>query len=156
MSKINEAYKSVRQFNAIAGNLGPQTQQELLEGIYNQINFIYEELNETSDALNNEDAKELLDGACDLFVTVAGLMQKLEAAGMNVKEALLRVCYNNMDKFPLAMYAKPQMCPEGAKAEERMGYTVYIRESDGKVMKPTTFQSVDIEDCVVDIFQEAI
>jgi hypothetical protein len=161
---IQQAYDDVKKFNSIAGNLSNVTPKS----INSQLDFIHEELCEASAALGHEacdcgqeeatpDAVELLDGACDLFVTVAGLMQKLEAAGFNVQEALKRVNENNLSKFPeckgYCLYVDPSLCPEGAEQHlTQYGRVVFKREHDGKIMKPTNFVTVDIADCVPEDF----
>ena len=152
-TNIQAAYEATRKFNEIAGNLEDNSP----ERINFQLDLINEELVETAAATGHEgcdcgqeaaapNAIELLDGACDLFVTVAGLMQKLEAAGFNVEEALKRVCDNNMAKFPLAVEL-PSTCPEGSDVSlSSCGkHIIYKRNSDGKVTKPTNFVSVDLE-----------
>lgn len=161
-TNIAAAYQQVAKFNEIAGNLGDVT----LASINAQLDFINEELCETSAAMGHEscdcgqeeaapDAIELLDGACDLFVTVAGLMQKLECAGFDVEGALKRVCENNLDKFPtIEEFDKnPDMCPLGAEPIPTIyNRVVFKRVPDGKVMKPTTYTAVNIDDCVPEDF----
>ncbi len=112
---IQEAYKNVKLFNQIASNLDNVTP----ESVDNQLSFIFEELTEGIEAVergltprsewtNYDDENldeydpdvELLDAACDMFVTVAGLMQKLESAGFDVAGALKKVNENNLSKFP--------------------------------------------------------
>lgn len=145
-TNIQDAYESVRKFNLIAGNMeGVDT-----KSVASQIDFIKEELEETYSAnFLGIDAVELLDGACDLFVTVSGLMQKLEAAGFNVEEALARVCENNLSKLPDSYTAGKvglSIIPEGAIAHAtKYGRMVFKRAIDGKVMKPTNFVPVNLE-----------
>jgi NTP pyrophosphatase (non-canonical NTP hydrolase) len=141
-NNIQDAYDSVRKFNSIAGNLQAVTPHSIAA----QIDFITEERNETFDAVLQGDAIELLDGACDLFVTVAGLMQKLDAAGFDVEEALKRVCENNLSKFPVINdYTHEGIRPEGSEdTVSECGHVVFKRNSDGKVMKPTNFVPVNI------------
>lgn len=143
-TNIQDAYAATRKFNLIAGNLAGVTP----ESIYVQLNFIREELDEAYGATEDSDTVELLDGACDLFVTVAGLIQKLEAAGFNVEEALARVCENNLSKFPTPQQmAQPGTAkvPDGAQLHSTVyGHFVYKRITDGKVMKPTNFVSVNL------------
>lgn len=150
-TNIAAAYQQVARFNEIAGNLKRYHNEADLDSIGNQIDYIKEELEETFDAFVEGDAVELLDGACDLFVTVAGLLQKLELNGMKVEEALARVNENNLDKFPtIEEFEKhPDMCPcNGVPEDGLFGRVVFKREYDGKVMKPTTYTAVNIDDCV--------
>lgn len=154
-TNIAAAYQEVKKFNEIAGNLALQYNEADMDSIGNQLDFIREELEETTEAFIHDDAVELLDGACDLFVTVAGLLQKLELNGMKVEEALARVNENNLDKFPtLEEFEKnPAMCPpNGEPIDGLFGRVVFKREYDGKVLKPTTYTAVNIEDCVPEGF----
>ena len=91
-------YNQVKKFNTVAGQLENVTKQSLAL----QMELIQEEYLELVQAFDDEDDEEYLDATADLFVTVAGLMQKLEAAGFNVEEAMNRVAENNLDKFPLS------------------------------------------------------
>lgn len=153
---IQQAYDDVKKFNSIAGNLTKYGVQGINhKKIDDQIEFIYEELAETSEASLYGNSVELLDGACDLFVTVAGLLQKLEVNGFNVQEALKRVNDNNLSKFPkIAEYeANPEICPPNGEPQiAEDDRVVFKREYDGKVMKPTNFVAVDIADCVPEGF----
>lgn len=155
-TNIQTAYEQIRKANLIAGQLTPTNDENTLDGIEMQINILFEELKETYDAFTEQDVVELLDGACDIFVVAAGLLQKLEAAGMNVEKALARVCANNISKFPLESDYRNnlELKPEGAVVSESpYGHVVFKRPSDGKYLKPTNFVSVDLKSCVTtDLF----
>jgi hypothetical protein len=140
---IKVAYAEVREFNDIAGNLTNVT----VESIDNQLGFIFEELTETIDGLEAGDKVELLDGACDLFVTVAGLLQKLEAAGYNVAHALGRVNANNLSKFPKVGELFPYN-PEFSLTLNEKYQRVVLKDGNGKVRKPDNFVAVDLSDLV--------
>ena len=155
MNNIQIAYEQVRKFNQIAGNLNGAD----LDGIAHQIEFIDSELDEAWAGYQEQDMVEVVDGACDLFVTVAGLMQRLEAAGVNIEKALARVNENNLSKFPTTHVHENDatLQPEDTDVVfTDYGHVVYKRKHDGKVMKPTNFVSVDITSCVpTDLFVEA-
>lgn len=154
-TNIAAAYQQVAKFNEIAGNLKRYHNEADLDSISNQLDFIEEELEETIQAFVHGDAVEVLDGACDLFVTVAGLLQKLELNGMKVEEALARVNENNLSKFATVeeFDKHPDMCPPNAvPTEGAFNRVVFKREYDGKVMKPTTYTAVNIVDCVPEDF----
>lgn len=140
---IKVAYAEVREFNDIAGNLTNAT----VESIDNQLGFIFEELTETIDGLEAGDKVELLDGACDLFVTVAGLLQKLEAAGYNVAHALGRVNANNLSKFPKVGELFPYNPDFNLTLNEKY-QRVVLKDGNGKVRKPDNFVAVDLSDLV--------
>lgn len=140
---IKVAYNEVAEFNDIAGNLTNVT----LESVDAQLGFIFEELTETIDGLESGNMVELLDGACDLFVTVGGLLQKLEAMGFNVAHGLGRVNANNLSKFPKlgAAYRNP----EGFTATLNEKYQrIVLKDGNGKVRKPGDFVPVDLSDLV--------
>jgi hypothetical protein len=142
---IQEAYKNVKLFNQIASNLDSVTP----ESIDSQLSFIYEELVEGIDALEAGDDIELLDSACDLFVTVAGLMQKLEAAGFDVAGALKKVNENNLAKYvpydvrlPIDFYAPANTFPI---IDDVHNVIIFKDKETGKIKKPTNFVPVNLK-----------
>lgn len=171
---IQEAYKNVFLFNSIAGNLDNVTP----ESVDNQLSFVYEELCETIDAVESgmhpeysyregfttpdyNAEVELIDGVCDLFVTVAGLMQKLEVVGFDVSGALKKVNDNNLQKFPpieFAVIQRPTLYkvtnkklpdfqpPNTTKeSDDRFGVWVFKDIETGKIRKPTNFIPVNLK-----------
>lgn len=159
---IKVAYEQILKANIIAGNITNEFHEKTVDGILSQIEFCIEETEETYDAFQNNDAVELLDGACDMFVTVCGLLQRLEAAGFNVQKALARVNENNLSKFPseFDFQQNPDKQPEGTEVHTSpYGHVVFKRHFDGKYMKPTDFRPVDLVSCVPEDFfgvQEAV
>jgi hypothetical protein len=176
---IREAYKNVKLFNQIASNLDNVTP----DSINCQLSFIFEELSETIEAVergiypegryddDNKDPNynpevELTDGVCDLFVTVAGLMQKLECAGFDVSGALKKVNENNLSKFPSGdlptVNYNPlserivnkfklendieNIQPPNTIKEYNSQYSVYVfkDKETGKIRKPTNFVPVNL------------
>ncbi len=139
-------YNQVKKFNSVAGNLDNVTP----ESVSNQLSFIYEELVETIDALEAGDDEELLDGCADLFVTVSGLMQKLDAAGFKVAEAIARVNENNLSKFN----STGNFQPSNTNAVYNKQYDLYsfLDKETGKIRKPTNFISVDLDGLYVEGF----
>lgn len=167
---IQEAYKNVFLFNSIAGNLDNVTP----ESIDNQMSFVFEELTEGIDAVergltprsewttfdDNENLDEydpeveLLDSACDLFVTVAGLMQKLEVAGFDVAGALKKVNANNLSKFSPIYWKDKQTKPYDisiqppntyANINTRFECVVFKDIDTHKIKKPTNFVPVNLK-----------
>lgn len=161
---IAEAFDNVFKFNDVA----MQFDQPKLSGINLQLDLIWEEFametlpafekgcNAVEDRLGsveeNRYAKELLDGAVDTFVVVAGLLQKLQHHGMDVNRALLRVTENNLEKFT-------------KKAEyiwaEKQGYEVVwneqhsvfsYRDANGKLRKSPEYKSVELTDLIPSSF----
>ena len=132
-------YNQVKKFNSVAGNLDNVTP----ESVSNQLSFIYEELVETIDALEAGDDRELLDGCADLLVTVMGLMQKLDAAGFDVGQAIARVNENNLHKFNSTGNFQPPNT--NAVYNKQYGLFSFLHKETGKIMKPTNFLSVDLD-----------
>ena len=153
---IQQAYSEVELFNNIAGNLDNVTPDSLS----NQLSFVFEELTETIDALESGDDKEFIDGLADIFVTVAGLLQKSEKAGYDVAEAIKRVNLNNLSKFPPAEYVQVTLPnlngavdtkiygnvqPPDTTKEFNSQYSVMVfKDANGKVKKPLDFVPVDL------------
>jgi hypothetical protein len=159
---IQEAYKNVKLFNAIAGNLDNVTP----DSVNNQLSFIFEELSETIEAVergiypegryddDNKDPDynpevELTDGVCDLFVTVAGLMQKMEAAGFDVSGALKKVNENNLAKYvqhdvrnDLMEFAPANTFPI---IDDVHSVIIFKDKETGKIRKPTNFVPVNLK-----------
>jgi len=141
---IQEAYKNVKLFNQIASNLDNVTP----ESIDNQISFIWEEMCEAIDAVEAKDEVELLDATCDVFVTVTGLMQKLEVAGFDVSGALKKVNENNLQKFPEYDVRKDvnELAPPNTRTIIDGNHCVLVfKDKDtGKIRKPTNFVPVNL------------
>lgn len=134
-----EAINKIRLFNEVGHELSKKTKSELADKIELQMHLIDEELTETFVADCDED---FLDGICDVFVTVVGLLQQAEHFGFDVEKALNAVGDNNLSKFV-----------KGVVTDVTEGHSVYydeknnlsiIKNQDGKIMKPATFQKVDL------------
>lgn len=142
---VGQAYGSIYKFNDISGNLTNPDK----EAIALQLDLIQEEYIETVEAFDEDNQVEILDGACDMFVVVCGLLQKLEAQGYNVEEALARICENNMSKFPSITGNKENVWPPEFQSMFNKKYQVLVLKNKyGKIMKPTGFKPMDISDCV--------
>ena len=146
---IFTAYREAEKFNKVADNLVNVTP----DSISNQLSYIFSELTETIDGLEDADSVEVLDGCCDLFVTVAGLMQKLEAASFDVATALKRVNVNNMSKYIPANEAI-HYDPSFTKTLNEEYQVFVLRDENMKVRKPSNFKSVDLSDLVPEDFFE--
>lgn len=82
-------------FNEIADKDNVRTKQDLR----NQLNLIKEELNETIEALENEDYVNVVDGFCDVMVTTLGLGQQLSNLKVDIYGAMQSTAVNNHSKF---------------------------------------------------------
>ncbi len=141
--RISKAYSSVEKFNEIAGNL---TNVDA-ESINLQLSFIFEELSETIEAFENKNSRELIDGAADIFVTTAGLLQKLSILGFDVDKAIEKVCENNLSKFPDVGTAI-RFDGEFTSTLNEKHQVYVIKDKTGKIRKPADFIPVDLSDCV--------
>lgn len=150
-NEITAAWASIYDFNDIAENYNNVDEFS----IDNQISFIFSELTETITAFEAKDAVEVLDGACDVLVTTVGLLQKLEAAGFNVSEAIKRVNANNMSKY----------IPDGQSRQFDSEFTArlnpkhnvwVIRDNSRKIRKPNNFMPVSLTDLAPTDFFKAV
>ena len=140
---IEEAYKSVKDFNAIAGNL---TDVDDLS-IALQLDLIQEEYIEGVEAFDAGDKVELLDAAVDMWIVVSGLLHKLESQGYDTAKAIQKVTDNNMSKYIKAI--EKSIWPTEYKSMYNKEYGVIVlRNKDNKIMKPPGFKPVDLSDCV--------
>jgi len=148
---IEDRYWEVYAFNKIAGNIS-NVDANSLEA---QIKVVVEEVKELEKAYADKNAVELLDGVCDAFVTVVGLMQKMQAAGFDVGEAVECVCLNNLEKYPTEMLREDlgTYAEKGWDVLYNNEYDCYVlKDSNGKIRKPVGFVSVEISDLVPENF----
>ena len=148
---LNTIYDKTKAFNDIAGNSGKLDE----DGIRVQYKVIVEEVSEIGEGIDANDAKELLDGVIDSFVTLCGLATKLEALGYDMQTAAFDTCMNNLSKFPeseqvaidtVAMYAE-QGIQTSYYFNETYGKYV-ILDTNGKIRKPVGFVSNDLSHCI--------
>jgi hypothetical protein len=145
--QIDDHYWNVYAFNNIAGNLS-NVDANSLEA---QIKVVVEEVKELEKAYADKDAVGLLDGVCDAFVTVVGLMQKMQSAGFDVDKAIERVCINNLEKYPTQMLSSDldKYYQKGWDVLYNNEYDCYaLKDKNGKVRKPDGFVPVEISDLV--------
>lgn len=150
---IAEAYQQVELFNEIAGNFDNIT----IDSLDNQLSFVYEELVETIDALESKDDKEYIDGLADIFVTVAGLLQKSEKVGYNVSDAIRLVNINNLEKFPSSSADPTTTQPKNTTItfDSRFDVVVY-KDVNGKVKKPLDFVPVNLDGTYPDFLKGGV
>jgi len=148
-------YEDVYTFNEIAGVF--ESSDSPRKQIERAVKIFKEECNETIDAAKDLDSVELLDGVCDVFVTLSGLMQTMNRLGFNIEEALRRGCENNLEKFPsdeiLFSSRVPweAMQPNGTTHTHNKYYDVHVfKDKNSKVKKPVGFKPVDLHDLVPD------
>jgi len=146
-------YEDVYTFNEIAGVF--ESKDAPGKQIERAIKIFKEECFETIEAAKNEDSVELLDGVCDVFVTLSGLMQVMDNLGFNVQEALHRVCQNNLEKYPDGDKEVLAYQPINTAHTYNEWYDVHVfKDKNGKVKKPIGFKLVVLQDlCPQGIWQ---
>lgn len=144
---IQTAYQDVETFNDLAGNLTAVTDAS----VDHQASLVFEELSEVIEAIEAGDRPEILKEACDLFITVSGLLQKLVVQGYDVERALNRVNINNLAKFPKELsddqseYARE----EGYKVSFNTRHARFVlKDVAGKVRKPLGFTKAYVADLI--------
>lgn len=154
---IADFAESCYVFNEIAG----KDQAVSMLDMKKQLMLIQEEVQEIADGLINNDVVEVLDGVIDALVVTIGMMQKLEALGVNVEEAMERTSANNLSKFTrdiqvanesVKMYSSRS---ENVKMEYNQKYDVFVlKDANDKVRKPWDFVSNDLSCCVPENLQQ--
>ncbi|MNQ86566.1 hypothetical protein D3C85_1017640 [compost metagenome] len=158
---LNTHAASVKKFNSIAGNYNFNgTLLECWQMLRRQMDLIEEEVVvELIPAVRSEDSLEMLDGVCDAYVTLIGLMQMLEGLNFKVDEALEAVCANNSQKFTTS-YSYAALSKEALEDKEpEMQFhicdTTYegeiyytVKDQNGKIRKLKSHQRPDIEQFV--------
>lgn len=162
----------VKKFNELAGNLVNVTAEKLVA----QQKVIDEELSELNKAIVAKDKVEILDGWCDVVVTVYGkclmlndhkdinemfrlirlyqeivdLEMKLSTQGYKTFEAFQRVCDNNLLKFPLVSEKDKYQYDEGITltVSEVDSERLVPKDANGKVRKFKDFPKVDLTDLI--------
>lgn len=153
-------YEKIFLMNNLMGHQGrvPESEQFWTE-VRNQSERVVEEINETHDAIIDEDLQELIDGVADSVVTLIGLYQKLQLCGVDIDAAFDRICDNNLTKF----HRDPEEANLTAKYYQDQGVEVLVvhtalddgsqfysvvRKSDRKLLKPYNYEKVDLTDIV--------
>lgn len=120
-----------------------------------QTALLFEETQETVDAIKYGDMTELLDGAVDVFVILSKLLDMLEKAGFDVEGGIQQIIDNNQNKIFNSFY---EACEAKEKLEQRDDKEYYIetsvlnnlsfytvRRQDGKIAKPVGFVAVELD-----------
>jgi NTP pyrophosphatase (non-canonical NTP hydrolase) len=144
MESLWASYENIRTMNTITGNLSASAGIE--KGFDNkldsQLSFVFEELTEGIDALEQGDAHNFGKEVVDIWVTVCGLMQIAEAAGYDIEENMRYVDSNNLAKFPSEMPREvPEDCHRVVHNEEFNRFAILRR--DGKFLKPRGWKKID-------------
>lgn len=143
MRAILQGYAGTKTFNVVAGTLDKVDEVSIAL----QLNLFQEEYLETVQAFDDKDNVELLDGAVDMLIIAFGMIAKLEIAGFDVATAIDRVVANNSSKYT----RKDEAVAYNADYVSKLN-TVYnlivVKNKDGKIMKPSNFVPVVLNDLV--------
>lgn len=155
---VGQAYSSVRYANMIPNTLDKArncTNAEFVQLLKNQIKIIQSEVQETVDAIEANDALEVLDGGCDMLVTTMGFLQLLQERSQ-AREALLEVTANNLTKF-ISVFDpnKDQIVKDTVELYATKGIKVTpvvnkalnmiaFMDDNGKYKKPSTYKNVEL------------
>lgn len=142
----------VTRFNFVVGN-EPQLDC-FFEQVEKQAKYLLSEAQELLDAAQARDIKEVLDGHLDVRYVNEYIEDLLAAQSVKVKQAWAGVCDNNDTKFSTSYslisqtvdyYAEQGVACYIAEVDyEGVLYYTCRRSSDDKVMKPITFEAVDL------------
>lgn len=142
---VQESVSKIAQFNEIAGVFGLVNKASIAL----QLDLEQEEYLEQVKAFDENDDAEFLKESIDLFVVAVGNLIKLEAAGFNVAEAMVRVDNNNLSKFPPPDNITT-ILPKGYTQTYNEVYNVFVlKDENGKIRKPASYKKVDVSDCAV-------
>lgn len=142
MKEIKERYNEVQLFNDIAGNLSNVTHSSLVA----QAKVVREEALELVEAVDEQDATNILKETTDCLVVIFGFMQMLEEQGYDVVGAWKQVNANNLSKFTPSydIAIASQECFRSVEVavdiERNDDYNVYVlKDEQGKIRKPNGY-----------------
>lgn len=139
-------------FNDIAGT----SEDYSKEAIDNQLKIILSEVQEMVTAYNEETPVDLAAEAVDVVVTVIGLLQKLNNAGIDCYTIAKRIGEKNLEKFPTSIalveatvkdYADKGIKVTAVANTNHFPVKYTIRDEHGKTRKPLGFTKVNLSDC---------
>ncbi len=116
--------------------------------------LLKEEVNELESALCGGDFIEAADALCDIQYVLTGVVLALGLGGC-FDELLAEVHRSNMSKVCHDIESANKECALflekgiGATIKEENGKFIIFRDSDGKLMKPSTFSPPDIKGVLV-------
>lgn len=139
-------------FNEIAGT----SEDYSKEAIESQLKIILSEVEELVTAFNEETPTDVAAEAVDVVVTVIGLLQKLNNAGIDCYTIAKRIGEKNLEKFPSSLalveasikdYTDKGIKVTAVANTEYFTGKYVIRDEHGKVRKPLGFTKVNLSDC---------
>ena len=148
---FNEFVEQCYAFNEIAGKASQASLKQMLQ----QLALIEEEVQEIKEGLHENNVLETLDGVVDVLVVTLGMLQKLQALGIDTTKALKQTAENNLTKYPAdiatAVASQKYLAKQGTEVtvEYNPKYDLYVlKDKQQKVRKPWNFQSNDLTECI--------
>ena len=134
-------------FNDISGSSSNFTHT----AIEQQLKMVLSEVDELVKAFNSEQPVNVAAEAVDVIVTVVGLPQKLNNAGLNTADVAYLIADKNLEKFPtvsqlsLVNRTIADYASKGITVKPTINQGHYaIKDQDGKCRKPLGFEPVDL------------
>lgn len=142
---------AIWDFNQISG-----ASQELQKrNLQHQMKLIQEEVKEANADLVVGDFEGFCKEMADVYVTVIGMMQKLENLGVDTAGVIKETAYNNLTKYPRnlseAEASKQDYLSKGIEVNHTYNSfdNCYIlRDKEGKVRKPTNYVKANVSQYV--------
>ena len=148
---FNEFVEQCYAFNEIAGKASQASLKQMLQ----QLALIEEEVQEIKEGLHENNVLETLDGVVDVLVVTLGMLQKLQALGVDTTKALKDTAENNLTKYPAdiatAVASQKYLAKQGTEVtvEYNPKYDLYVlKDKQQKVRKPWNFDSNDLTECI--------
>jgi MazG nucleotide pyrophosphohydrolase domain len=135
------------KFNDISGSSDTYTHTSVEQ----QLRMMLSEVEELVTAFKTERPINVAAEAVDVIVTVIGLLQKLNNAGMDVSNVAGLIADKNLEKFPKV--GQVTLVNDTIKDYDSRGITVVatsnnghyaIKDTNGKCRKPLGFTPVDL------------
>jgi hypothetical protein len=158
---MDDMDEDVAFFNYATGAVEQQyspDDPEFYKRLKQQVVLLKEEINETSEAIENKDKAEILKEVLDVGVVWLGLVTMLDAAGYDVHLAAHSVCMNNNSKImELHEDAEKTVAKYEAEGIKTFIQTMVIGDEEfysvrnaatGKILKPYFFEKLNLTDYI--------
>ena len=134
-------------FNDISGSSNNCTHTAVKQ----QLQMVLSEVQELVNAFNSEQPVNVAAEGVDVVVTVVGLLQKLNNAGLDVSTVAKMIAEKNLEKFPTVSQVSlvnrtiTDYASKGITVKPTINQGYYaIKDQDGKCRKPLGFEPVDL------------
>lgn len=149
---LAEALTTSSHCNLALNEMTGQAMKINKEGLYEAVKIIQSELDELKyKGIDCDNPVEILDGAVDVWVTVFGILAKLETAGYDVAGAVKQTDMNNLTKFTTDIEVVKQSVEYYAEQGITITPTFHkpagryiLLDENNKYRKPVGFVSNDL------------